>query len=251
MDNNLKRTRERHQKYRYAAPFGGLFLLLAAIGLVAVAVMSVHLTAAIMDNTKEKQKFESFILPVLMFDPVTFESPADADPEMVLKSSLWAALLDNRTKYTYDESGMLVVPVSDVDVYAARLFGSDIKVEHKSILSFEMNYVYNEEQNTYSVPADGQVWQYKPRVQKITKKGNTYTLLVDYIPPGSLWETDFEGNTYEPEPDKTMIYELKKVKNGYNIVAIRESGEQLDLSASSGSSGADGEAESSSGSDAA
>ncbi|MDD2955148.1 MAG: hypothetical protein PHD67_02400 [Oscillospiraceae bacterium] len=231
MDNNLRRTRERHQKYKYAAPFGGLFILLAVIGLISVAVMSVRLTTAIMDNTKEKQKFESFILPVLMFDPVTFDSPADADPEMVLKSALWAALLDNRSKYAYDESGMLVVPVSDVDVYAARLFGSEIKVENKSILSFEMNYVYNEEQNTYSVPADGQVWQYKPRVQKIIKKGDQYTLLVDYIPPGSLWETDFEGNTYEPEPDKTMIYELKKVKNGYNITAIR------DMSAAEGANG--------------
>lgn len=239
MDNKLKRTRERHQKYKYAAPFGGLFILLAGIGFISVAVVLVHLFAAVMDNTNEKQKFESFILPVLMFDPVTFDTPAAADPEMVLKSSLWAALLDNRDKYTYDESGMLVVPVSDVDVYAARLFGSEIQVEHRSILSFEMNYLYNEEQNTYSVPVDGQVWQYKPRVEKITKKGDVYTLLVDYIPPGSLWETDFEGNTYEPEPDKTMIYELKKVKNGYNIVAIREIENQSSSGLSSDGSGTD------------
>ena len=29
------------------------------------------------------------------------------------------------------------------------------------------------------------------------------------------------GSTYEPEPDKYMIYQMKKVKDGYNILSIK------------------------------
>jgi len=30
-----------------------------------------------------------------------------------------------------------------------------------------------------------------------------------------------DGSKYEPEPDKYMIYQLKKVKDGYNILSIK------------------------------
>ena len=42
-----------------------------------------------------------------------------------------------------------------------------------------------------------------------------------YIPPGTLWEAAAGGSTYEPEPDKYMIYQMKKVKDGYNILSIK------------------------------
>ena len=63
--------------------------------------------------------------------------------------------------------------------------------------------------------------QYTPQVTKIEKKGDLYTLTVGYIPPGTLWEAAMGGSKYEPEPDKYMIYQMKKVKDGYSILSIK------------------------------
>lgn len=210
---------KRHNKY--ALPLGGVFLVLAIVGLISVAGFCIRLTNQIMDNTKEKTKFEDYLLSVVMFDPVEFDSPEQADPLFLLQSSMWAALLDNPDKYTYDESAMLVVPASDLDVYAAKLYGAGVKLQHQTIEGFEASYPYDAQTKTYGVPVMGQTSQYTPKVTKIVKKGDLYTLTVGYIPPGTLWETAVGGAKYEPEPDKYMIYQLKKVKDDYNVIAIK------------------------------
>ena len=56
-----------YRKNKYAAPVGGIFLFLAAVGLVAVGIFCVRFTQSLLDNTREKQKFEQIITPVLMF----------------------------------------------------------------------------------------------------------------------------------------------------------------------------------------
>ena len=209
------------RRSKYALPLGGVFLVLAVIGLVSVAGFCIRLTNQIMDNTKEKSKFEDYLLPVVMFDPVEFDSPEHADPLFLLQSSLWGTLLSNTDKYTYDESAMLVVPASDLDVYAAKLYGPEIKLQHQTIEDFDVTYPYDPETKTYGVPVMGQTSQYTPQVTKIEKKGDLYTLTVGYIPPGTLWEAAVGGSKYEPEPDKYMIYQMKKVKDGYHILSIK------------------------------
>ena len=209
------------RRSKYALPLGGVFLILAVICLVLVAGFCIRLKNRIRDNTQEKSKFEDYLLPVVMFDPVEFDSPEHADPLFLLQSSLWGTLLSNTDKYTYDESAMLVVPASDLDVYAAKLYGSNVKLQHQTIEDFDVTYPYDPETKTYGVPVMGQTSQYTPQVTKIEKKGDLYTLTVGYIPPGTLWEAAVGGSKYEPEPDKYMIYQLKKVKDGYNILSIK------------------------------
>lgn len=134
---------KRKRRSKYALPLGGVFLVLAVIGLISVAGFCIRLTNQIMDNTREKSKFEEYLLPVVMFDPVEFDSPEHADPLFLLQSSLWGTLLSNTDKYTYDENAMLVVPASDLDVYAAKLYGSDIKLQHQTIEDFDFTYPYD------------------------------------------------------------------------------------------------------------
>ncbi len=209
------------RKSRLAFPLGITMVVLAVIGLVFVAWFCVWLTNRVMDNTREKTKFEEYLLPVVMFDPVEFESPQQADPLFLLQSSLWASLLDNPDKYTYDESAMLVVPASDLDASCAKLYGSEVKLQHQTIEDYEFTYPYDEESGTYGVPVYGQTSQFKPKVTSIDKDGDLYILTVGYIPPTTLWETATGGSDYEPEPAKYMIFTLRKVKNGYNIISIQ------------------------------
>jgi len=101
-------------------------------------------------------------------------------------------------------------------------------------------YPYDEETRIYGVPVMGQTSQYTPDVTRIVKKGDIYTVTVGYIPPATLWEKTKGGKDYEPEPDKYMIFTMKKVKDAYNILSIhtQESWEKLQSSTESALSSA-------------
>ena len=235
----MEQTTARSRRRRSAAPIGGLFILLAVIGLVTVLVLCVKLTVKTIDNTAHKEAFEEQILPVLIFDPVPFENPADLDNLVLLRSSLWSVLLgEKRGSFQYDETNSIRVPASDVDVAAAKLFGPDVKLEHTSFGNYELSYTYDEDANMYLVPVAGLSGVYTPRVEKITKKSSDVVeLTVGYIPPDTIWTADQKEvamTTPEQEKlaaqseggvkaDKYMIYEMTKLKNGgYYISAIRD-----------------------------
>lgn len=222
----LVRTTMSRRKRKTLATVGAVVFIMAVIGAVTVAIASVNITGRLLDNSKEKQKLEHFLLPMIMLDPSGFEAPQEADPLMLLQSSIWSVLLSkNREEFTKDDQG-LVVTASDVEVQAAKLYGAEVKLQHQSIDNYEEQITYNEETKSYSVPMISQMAVYTPRILKVANKGDIYTLEVGYIPPGNLWQTDAEGNTYEPEPDKIMSVELKKVSGGYNIMALRNAEEQ-------------------------
>ena len=215
-------TGVQYRKNKYAAPVGGLFLLLAAIGLVALTIFSVQFTQRMLDNSGEKQRFEQVILPVLMFDPVAFEKPTDLSPEFLLQTSLWATLLgEKRDTYTEDAFGRMIVPASDVDIGCAKLYGPEVKLVHQSIGDYETTYVYNDSTKTYYIPVDGQTGMYTPSVERVVKKGDVYTLTVGYIPPANAYTRMMLGQNEKLPADKYMIYELLKVKNNFQITAIR------------------------------
>ena len=81
---------------------------------------------------------------------------------------------------------MLVVPASGLDVYAAKLYGSDIKLQHQTIEDFDFTYPYDPETKTYGVPVMGQTSQYTPQVTKIEKKGRSIHVDGGIYPPRHL-----------------------------------------------------------------
>jgi len=221
--NKMNRRRAMGNKFRFAAPLGAMILILAAIGLITVMIVSFNFTTRIMDNTGEKEKLEQALLPILMFDPAPFDKVADADEILLLQSSFWTTLRSKKANtYSYDELQMKFVPASDIDVTAAKLFGPDVKLKHQTFWNFDSSFVYDEETKVYHVPLTAQVGLYTPKVEKIVKKGDVYSLTVGYIPPTNIWSTDLNGKNYRPTPDKYMIYEVKKIKGGYQLVAIKD-----------------------------
>ncbi len=210
-------------KNKYAAPVGGVFILLALIGLIALGAFCVQFTRSILDNSGEKEMFEDIITPVLMFDPVPFEKVSDTDPVFLLQSSLWSTMLgEKRDSYKFDALGRLIVPASDVDVTCARLFGPDVKLQHQTFGDYEVTYVYDDSTKTYYAPVNLQANQYMPSVERVVKKGDVFTLTVGYIPPANAWTQSKNGESNEPVPVKEMIYELVKNKKSYQLVAIRD-----------------------------
>jgi hypothetical protein len=212
------------RRHRWAAPVGLAVILLAVIGFISVIIGGLNLSARVIDNTKEKEMFAWKIYPLLIFDPAAFEDPSQLDSVFLLKTALWKTLLENRTKYSYNDDGMLVVPASDLNVAAKSLYGDEVKLTHQTFSEgYEYYYIYDESTETYLVPVMGQTAEYAPEVVRITKTEDTYTLLVGYVTQSTLWNMDTEGNLSETMPSKYMYYDLKKIsRDNYLIVAVRE-----------------------------
>lgn len=224
--STVRNTMSRRRR-RSMVTVGVIVVLLALVGAGTIISMCFNLTGVVLDNTTQKRKLEHFIQPVIMFDPLTFDSPETADPQFLLRSAVWSTLLSKgRDNLQQDDFGNVLVSKSDVDVQAAALFGSNVKLQHQTFGNeYEMNYyIYkaDAEKEGYEIQLNAEMAVYTAKILSITHKGDLYTLEVGYIPPGNLWNTDADGNVYEPEPDKIMLLELRKVKDGYNILSLKD-----------------------------
>ena len=210
---------------------GASVLAFALIGVITVVSLIVGFVASIFDDTEQKQKFEQFIAPVVMVDPVAFTEVSKADEHTILMSSMWNLLMNigDGAAYPEDEFGMMLIPSSDLDVSAASLFGSGAALSHQTFGNTSINFEYNEEASSYVVPPMGYTVQYQPRVDKISRKGKKYTLKVAYIT-----STTVLGNTQEnAQPDKYMYYVLEKTgKDKYVVTAVLDSEDQKENTSS-------------------
>ncbi len=210
------------RKRRYAAPVGGLFIGLAAFGVITVVYMCFRLTGQILDNSQEKRMFENLVRPLVMFDPAPFEQPTDIAPDNLLMYSMWSTLMgEKQSSYTYGETGEVMVPASDLDVAAAKLFGPEVTLEHKSFGDYETPYFYDAETGIYSLPANLQLNVYSPEVESVEREGELFEIRVGYIPSGVSWQTDFSGGQGHPEPEKIMNYLMRQTDNGYSVVKLQ------------------------------
>lgn len=211
------------RKNRFAAPIGGVFIILALIGFISLAFFCVRFTQSLLDNSGEKQMFQRIITPVLMFDPVPFEDATEADNLFLLQSSLWSTLLgEKRDSYPFDKMERAIVPASDVDVACARLFGPDVKLVHQSFGDVETNNVYDEATKSYYVPVNTQALLYTASVERVVKNGDVYELLVGYVPPTKAWTQSLDGKSENVQRDKYMQYDLIQARDHFQLVAIRD-----------------------------
>lgn len=214
-------AKKRRRKYSAAVPLGGFFILMALIGVITVAVFGVRATESLIDNSKQKEEFADIILPVLMFDPVPFEDPNEMGELALLRSSIWSAIINNKDKCSIGDGNMVSVPKSDVDVACASLFGSSVTLNHQAFEDYLSLYSFDEETQTYYVPVDATIL-YTPQVEEISRNGDIFELTVGYLAPDNQWMQSIKGEKSDPTPSKYMIYELKKVEDHYQLVAIKD-----------------------------
>ena len=214
-----KKVINKKRSHQYVAAIGAVLIALAIVGAISVVSLGVRLVGRVLDNTDQKEAFEWKIYPVLMLDPATFDDPAKLDEVFLLKTAMWSTLLENRNIYTYDGNGMLIVPASDLDVAAKKLYGDAVTLKHQTYVEeYEYYYIYNESTNSYSVPVSSQTAGYTPKVAKITKNGDIYTLIVGYVEPTTLWNVSENGASTESVPSKYLYYDLQRVKGGNFII---------------------------------
>ncbi|MEG1943544.1 MAG: hypothetical protein RR049_06970, partial [Angelakisella sp.] len=218
------KTKKSSRYSRYAAPIGGVFIILCVIGFCTLLVACFNLTRNILDNSNTKHAYEAKLLPVLMFDPPNFEDPKALRSVDLLMYSVWATVLgDKRDTYQYDDNLSLIIPASDVEMTAFNLLGPDVKLVHDTFGDYETTYLYDTATKSYHVPTTAMTGFYTPSVEEIVKSGDTLRLRVGYIPPATALNIDFSGKGDRGQKaDKYKTYELHKGKNGYYLYAIRD-----------------------------
>lgn len=205
------------------AVVGALMVALATIGLITLLILLINFGTSLFSDDRQKRDFENLIYPVVMLDPPTFSRAEQADNTMLLKASIWTAVInEGKEKYTDAATGMLIVPVTDIEKYCAQLFGPGISLGYVSFGDVINQYTYLEEQNAYEVPLEGASGLYTPKVFSITNDGANYYLIVGYIPPGFSWGES--GG--EEVPDKFMKYTLKKDGGSYYLYAVSDASEE-------------------------
>ena len=213
----------KNKRRRYAAPIGGAFILLAFVGLVAVVLTSLNLTDRLLGNQADKERIEDVIRPLLMWDPPPFEDPNDISPTLLLHASMWAAL--GHTSYPFNENQEMEIPASDLDVAATRLFGPGVNLRHRTFGDYEQSYYFDSSRQVYHVAVTAQLFLYSPRVISIERSDSGsgyYDVLVGYLPPQGTFTANLQGARGIPEPEKYMLYVMRRAGDTFQIVALRD-----------------------------
>lgn len=203
---------------------GFAILLLAVVGSVSIII---DLSGKVQQSIDEKnealyEEYESFIAPVIMNDPDTFDDVTLADTSQLISITIWSILDGNiePDKYEYTDSGMLL-PEKEVEEKLQRLFGSEVKFSHTSVDGGGIDFNYSNEKGAYIIPITGVTPIYTPKVIDVSEKSSYIVLTVGYL-YSSDWQQDSKGNMVPPEPSKYMKITLgKNSDTSYYVRAIQ------------------------------
>jgi hypothetical protein len=228
-----KRSRRSHTR-KQTVTLGAGILLFAAI-LICIAVFFIVKSAIgfVKDYVGQDETasyFESYLEPVVMFDPDTFDDISAADARWKLETAIWAALDENEKNGSYatTSDGREILPVKDVASYIEKYFGDAANPGYETFADGNFTYEYSEKEQCYYIPLTAVTDYYMPSVTNIKKSFNTVSLTVAYIPCKN-WGQDNSGDAQRTDPDKTMTIVLTGSRGSYAIKSIKD-GWQSDTS---------------------
>ena len=202
---------------------GGVIFLLAVIGIATIFAGVVRFGFKLFDNTEEKLEYQAQLATLVLYDPLPFETPDQANQQVLLQSSVWAALMnEDLTLYDVDEYGFYLLPVADVDRYFARLFGPAYSLTHQSFDDGGAEFVYDEERGAYIVPPTNFPSGFTPVVEKIKTSFDNKVVTVGYISPRTSMQS-----TDSTAVSKYVDYIFEKQNGTFYLVAVRESEMQV------------------------
>lgn len=211
----------RRGRYRYGIGAGALVMVLAFVGLsflVWTVGRQIYRTAT---DDSQLRAYDTFLASIVMQDPEPFESPAEADTEMVMKASLWRAVTQNGAEYnTYDDEGRTLVPLGDVVDACHTLFGPDCDLQPANPQE-ETFFEYDAEKNVFRVTPYSSQSSFSPYTVSSKKSGSSVILRVGYVIGDTEDGTGSEAET--PTPVKYMQYVLNKTADGKSeyVTAVR------------------------------
>lgn len=215
------RRERRKRRHPWAFPLGLLVFILTVVGAATVIYGCVTGIRSLTDNVEKKMEYQQFLTPIVMFNPDAFDDLTQANSQQLIDCSIWAVINSNLEpdQYVTDE-GVMLIPQADVEKQFQRLFGTEIKAAHQTVSGYGYEFVYDEAAKTYSIPLTGVEPIYTPRVESISKKGNTITVIVGCI-ASNQWAQNEQGEMVAVQADKYMKATLRENENGYYLSALQ------------------------------
>ena len=220
----IVQRRAHQRRSKAAAPFGFVLLLLAAIGVFAVADFGIGLFIGIGNIDAVTTDAANFLKPVLVQAPASLDSVGDNERDDLMLSAVWRVLEDERirqlqqhttdSRYPLDEHGRIRLPLDTVNAAYAALFGADAVPYHHSIGESEitaLNVTYDKEEECYYVPSTMATSLYHTVVTASSKKKDTLSLEIAFIPTMDL-QYDDQGELIEPDLSLAVYRQVYKVK---------------------------------------
>ncbi|MBR5520524.1 MAG: hypothetical protein IKU54_00860 [Oscillospiraceae bacterium] len=221
--SSSKKTQDKIRRKRIIT--GAVFCLLALIGTLSIISGVIKTGIKILDNSGEKQEYNTLLTTLVMYDPLPFETPDAADQRVLLASSVWAAIMnEDMTVYETNEFGETLLPAVDVDKYFTKVFGSQISLAHGTFTDSDVEFIYNAEKRAYVIPATNFPTGFAPQVEKIKSSLSEKTVTVGYLSPQTSW-----ADTSERTVSKYVDYIFEKQDGQFALVAIRESEMKVEL----------------------
>ena len=208
---------------------GGIFCFFTLLGVISLISGIFNTGMKILDNEEQKQEYNALLAPLVMYDPLPFETPDQADQKVLLASSVWAAIMnEDMTMYETDEYGQPLLPAIDVDKYFAKIFGTQISLTHATFSDQDVEFVFNEEKKAYAIPATNFPTGFAPQVEKIKTSFSEKTITVGYLSPSQSWADTGSGTL-----SKYMDYIFEKQDGQFCLVAVRESSMKVEVTQTS------------------
>ncbi len=214
------------KKNKFAFPLGMLIIIFSIIGIAATVKAGISLFKDMTDNSAQKEEYEEFLRPVVMYDPDPFDDVRSADLTQLVNAAIWSLITQSNStesfSYSTGDNMGILIPVEQVTAEFIRLFGNetDIASQYDSIDMSSHDITYDSAQGGFIIPITSLEVAYTPEVYEIEKKANSIILSVGYI--GSKAWAEINGGEYvAPQPDKFMKITLRQGEKGYYIASIQ------------------------------
>ncbi|MDO5601157.1 MAG: hypothetical protein Q4G07_00165 [Oscillospiraceae bacterium] len=231
-----KEEQHRAARRRRRVAIGVVVAFLVVFGLVSLIMTLVHGTMNLFDDTEERKNYEERVKTLVMLDAIPFDSLETADETVLIQACIWDVLFnEDITKFQKDENGAYLVPVVDIDRYAVRLFGPDFKFSHHSFTLSDgyMEFKYNEDSQTYTMPITSMTNNYTPSVVKLQNEDGKKRVTVGYVAPMDIMTNLGSQGKVSEAPAKYYDYIFAPIDGEYYLTAITESETKPEVTASS------------------
>ena len=208
------------KKRRFFFGFAVFVIIMAIIGLVSSVRFVAGVTANLLDNTSLKNEFAAFIFPVVVNDIAPFEEVDEIPDSSKISCAIWNILLNSDTsEFEKDGSMGLTVPEYNVSASCRELFGSTVSLEHQTVGTAEVRFVYDEETHTYSANKNIRYLTYSPQIISVAEDGDVYTVIVGYLPPAVAAVAGISG--LQAQPEKYMEYKISRWDGKDTLMSVR------------------------------
>ncbi len=205
-------------KRRFFFAFAVFVIIMAFIGCVATVRFVVGITGRLLDNTSLKNEFAKFIFPVVVNDIPPFETVDEIPNSAKITCAVWNILINKDTEQYSGAGAGLTIPEYDVAASCKEIFGAEATIEHTTVGTAEVRFIYDAENHVYSAEKQIRYLTYAPRIVDMSENGGTYTLIVGYLPPTVASVAGISG--MDASPEKYMVYTINRWEGRDTLISV-------------------------------